>query len=72
VRFKPPTPPTFSSQDDSLDFKANLPSHPFSTLLSWDIEDIYGTYRRLCQNLEVVGIIKLDDFIQEFNTWYDI
>ncbi len=71
VRFKPPTPPTFSSQEDSLDFKTNLPSHLVSILLSWDMEDIYDTYKRLCWSLEVVGTIKLDDFIQKFNTWCD-
>jgi hypothetical protein len=44
VRFKPPTPPTLSSQADSLYFETNLPSHPISTMLSWDMEDIYDTY----------------------------
>ncbi len=38
LRFKPPTPPTFSSQEDSLDFKTNLPSHLVSILC-------HGTWR---------------------------
>jgi hypothetical protein len=72
LKFKPPTPPTFSSQVDSSYFKSNLPSHLVSTLLSWETEDIYDTYKRFCPNLKVVGIIEFHDFIQKFYTWCDI
>jgi hypothetical protein len=36
------------------------------------MEKMYGTFKRLCQYLGVVGTIKLDDFIQEFDSWCDM
>jgi hypothetical protein len=32
------------------------------------MEDMYGASKGLCQFLGVVNTIKLDDFIQEFDT----
>jgi hypothetical protein len=33
---------------------------------------MYGTTKRPCQYSGAIGTIKLDDFIQEFDSWCDI
>jgi hypothetical protein len=34
-----------------------------TTPLLWDMEDVYGTTKGLCQNLKAIGTIELNDFI---------
>jgi hypothetical protein len=64
----PPTIPTFSSYENSLDLKIDLPSHLVFPSLFWDMENIYGTSQGPYQYLRAVGTIELDDFIQDFDT----
>lgn len=64
--------PTFSSYEDSSNSKVDLPSHLVFPSLLWDMEDIYGTSQGPYQYLKVVGTIELDDFIQDFDTTWDM
>lgn len=71
VPFQPPTPLTWSPEGDSLDFEAELPSIMLVPLV-WDMEDMYGASKGPRRFSRVVDTIKLDDFIQEFDTWSDM
>jgi hypothetical protein len=64
VQFWPPTPPTLSLEGD---FEAKLPLIMWVPLV-WDMEDMFGTSKEPHRILKVVGTIKLDDFIREFDT----
>ncbi len=66
--FQPPTPPTLSLKGDSSYSEVELPP-VMSIPLMWDLKDMYGASKGSRQFSKVVGTIKLDDFIQEFNTW---
>ncbi len=71
VRFWPPTPLTLSFEGD---FEAKLPPIMWVPFV-WDMEDMedmYGTSKEPRWFFKVVGTIKLDDFIQEFDTWCDM
>jgi hypothetical protein len=57
VKFRPPTPLAFSYQENSPYLEIDLPSHLVSTLLLWDIKDIYGAFKGLYEYLgELVTI----------------
>ncbi len=40
--------------------------------LTWDMEQLYGASKGPRQFFGVVGIIELDDFIQDFDMWCDM
>jgi hypothetical protein len=62
VRFRPPTLFTLAYRKPFLNSQAKLPLI-VSIPLVWDMEDMYGTSKKPCQVLGVVGTIELDDFI---------
>ncbi len=42
------------------------------TPLLWDMDDMYGATKGLYWYSKVIGTIKLDDFIQKFDSWCDM
>jgi hypothetical protein len=72
VQFRPPTPPSSSFGGNSLNFKTNFSPKFVIPPLLWDMEDMYGTTKRPCRYLGVVGTIELNDFIHEFDSWCDM
>jgi hypothetical protein len=72
VKFRPPTPFTFSSYEDSSYSKIDLPLYSIFASLLWGMENTYGTSKGPCQYSRAMGTVKLDDFIREFETCCDM
>jgi len=63
VLFRPPTPPSSSFGGDSLYLDPSSPLNLITTLLLWDMDDMYGATKRPHQYSRAVSTIYLDDFI---------
>jgi hypothetical protein len=62
VQFRPPTPPTLTSEEDYSISEAELSLIVFVPLV-WDMEDVYSTSKGPHWFSKVVGTIELNDFI---------
>jgi hypothetical protein len=61
-------PPMMLVEEDSLDLEVDLPLKIVSTLLLWDMENMYGALKGPCKYSRTIGTIELHDFIRKFNT----
>ncbi len=66
VQFSALTPPSSSYVGDPSYFNSNFFLRFVTLPLLWDMEEMYGATKAPHRYLGVVGIIELDDFIQEF------
>jgi hypothetical protein len=65
-------PPIMLMEEESLNLKVDLFLQKKFAILLWDMEDMYGTSKGCRWYSRTISTIKLDDFIQEFDTWCDM
>lgn len=56
MRLRPPTLPSFTTRGNFVNLKTSSPLNLVTTLLLWDMEDMYGTTKVPYQYLKVVGM----------------